>query len=202
MAPYTIDPERGFRLATYAMWWIRASVTEYVLHSWSLVRTGTLAAQKKLFFSLRRMKNQLGIFDNGELTPEAAAELSEALNVSERDVIHMNRRLSARDSSLNVRVGEDGDAEYQDILPDEGPTPETLVADQEESQTRHTLLLSALATLPDRERHILSERRLSEEPVTLEELGNHYGISRERVRQLENRAFDKLQKAMLEAAPA
>ncbi|GAB6053268.1 RNA polymerase sigma factor RpoH [Magnetospira thiophila] len=196
------DPERGFRLATYAMWWIRASVTEYVLHSWSLVRTGTLAAQKKLFFSLRRVKNQLGIIDNGELTPEDASQLSEALSVSERDVVHMNRRLSARDSSLNLRVGEDGDAEFQDLLPDETPNPEMLMAERQESTSRQALLQRTLGVLPERERQILTERRLSDEPVTLEELGQRFGISRERVRQLENRAFDKLQKAMLEAAPA
>ena len=193
------DPEKGFRLATYAMWWIRASVTEFVLHSWSLVRTGTLAAQKKLFFSLRRVKKQLGIVDNGELNPEDSARLAEEMNIAERDVVNMNRRLASRDTSLNVRVGEDGDAEFQDILPDEGPTPEALVADHEEATSRHAMLHRALETLPERERHILMERRLSEEPKTLEDLGTHYGISRERVRQLENRAFDRLQKAMLSA---
>ncbi len=196
------DPERGFRLSTYAMWWIRASVTEFVLQSWSLVRTGTLAAQKKLFFSLRRVKKQLGIADSGDLAPEDARRLSEAFAVSEGDVINMNRRLASRDTSLNVTVGEDGDAEMQDLLPDETPTPEALVAEREERSQRHGSLQRALATLPDRERHILEQRRLVEEPATLEDLGRQYGISRERVRQLENRAFDKLQKAMLGTAGA
>ncbi len=196
------DPEKGFRLSTYAMWWIRASVTEFVLQSWSLVRTGTLAAQKKLFFSLRRVKKQLGIVDSGDLSPEDARRLSEAFDISEGDVVNMNRRLASRDTSLNVGIGEDGDAEMQDMLPDETPNPEALVAEREERTQRRDGLRTALATLPERERHILEQRRLVDEPATLEDLGRQYGISRERVRQLENRAFDKLRKAMMEPAGA
>lgn len=202
------EPERGFRLATYAMWWIRAAITEYILRSWSLVKMGTLAAQKKLFFSLRRIKRQLDIVDNGELQPEQAAKLSEHLDISERDIVDMNRRLSVRDLSLNAPMTRDRDdgAEFQDSLVDETPSPEALVAEGEERDHRRELLRAAMADLPDRERHILSERWLEDEPKTLEQLGTVYGISRERVRQLEARALDKVRKAMttavLAAAPA
>jgi len=193
------DPNKGFRLATYAMWWIRAAITEYVLRSWSLVKMGTLAAQKKLFFSLRRIKNELDIVDNGELDPEQADALSEAMDVSADDIVAMNRRLAARDLSLNAPVtrGLDETLELQDTLVDEGPSPEAIAAEREEGAYRSGLLAQALEVLPERERHIFVERRLKEEPATLEELGQVYGISRERVRQLEVRAFESVQKVML-----
>ncbi|MBK8175168.1 MAG: RNA polymerase sigma factor RpoH [Rhodospirillales bacterium] len=196
------EPERGFRLATYAMWWIRAAITEYVLRSWSLVKMGTLAAQKKLFFSLGRIKRQLSILSDGSMTDEQAGEVAEALNVSMQDVIDMDRRLGSPDVSLNApRSREEGDtSEFVDALVDDAPNPEVLTAAEEERTQRHTLLAEALETLPDRERHILTERRLIEEPKTLEELGVVYGISRERVRQLEARAFERLKKAMLAVA--
>ena len=195
------EPERGFRLATYAMWWIRAAITEYILRSWSLVKMGTLAAQKKLFFSLRRIKRELDIMDNGELNEEQASELAEHLNVSENDVIDMNRRLATRDFSLNAPMARDRDdgAEFQDSLVDETPSPEAIFADDEERDHRRSLLAAAMADLPDREQHILNERWLQESPKTLEELGTVYGISRERVRQLEARALDKVRKAMVAA---
>jgi len=192
------EPERGFRLSTYAMWWIKAAITEYVLRSWSMVKMGTVAAQKKLFFSLRRHKQRLGIHDNGELTPDQANRLSEDLNVKADEIVNMNRRLSAKDMSLNAPVSQDegSTAEFQDQLEYEGASPEELLADGEERGLQHQLLQSAIKTLDVRERHIFIERRLKDNPVTLEELGQHYGISRERVRQLEVRAFDKVQKAM------
>ncbi|TVR84008.1 MAG: RNA polymerase sigma factor RpoH [Rhodospirillales bacterium] len=192
------EPERGFRLATYAMWWIRAAITEYILRSWSMVKMGTLATQKKLFFSLRRIKRQLNIVDNGELSPEQAEELAREMSVSENDVLEMNRRLSVRDLSLNAPMNRENDegAEFQDALVDEAPSPENLTADGEESRFRRTLVHDAMNTLPERERRILAERWLSEEPKTLEELGTVYGISRERVRQLEARALDKVRKAV------
>jgi len=192
------EPERGFRLSTYAMWWIKAAITEYVLRSWSMVKMGTVAAQKKLFFSLRRHKQRLGIHDNGELTPDQANRLSEDLNVKADEIVNMNRRLSAKDMSLNAPVGQDegSTVEFQDQLEYEGASPEELLADGEERGLQHRLLQSAIKTLDVRERHIFIERRLKDNPVTLEELGQHYGISRERVRQLEVRAFDKVQKAM------
>jgi RNA polymerase sigma-32 factor len=198
------EPERGFRLATYAMWWIRAAITEYILRSWSMVKMGTLSAQKKLFFSLRRHKNRLAIMDSGELTPEQAARLSEDLDVSERDIIDMNRRMAARDLSLNAPVDQsDGEGmEFQDTLVDDTPSPEIQAARTQEASYRHDLLAEALETLNDRERHIFVERRLSEEPRTLEDLGQEYGISRERVRQLEARAFKKIEAAVLEQADA
>ena len=199
------DPDRGFRLSTYAIWWIKASITEYVLKSWSMVKMGTVSSQKKLFFSLRRMKNQLKIFDTGELDMDQAIRISEALGASKEEVQHMNRRLHARDMSLNAPLSqvEEG-AEFQDTLVDEHPDPETSVGDREELSFRSDLLKQALKKLPERERDILIRRRLSEDPVTLEDLGTHYGISRERIRQLEVRAFDKVQKLVrndaLEAA--
>lgn len=190
------DPDMGFRLSTYAIWWIKASITEYVLKSWSMVKMGTVASQKKLFFSLRRMKNQLKIYDNGELSDEQAGRISRAVGATQAEVQHMNRRLHSRDLSLNAPMSltDEGSAEFQDSLVDERPSPESLVGEREELGVRSGMLERALAELPERERHILIERRLKEDPVTLEELGTEYGISRERIRQLEVRAFDKVQK--------
>ena len=194
------EPERGFRLSTYAMWWIRAAITEYVLRSWSMVKMGTVAAQKKLFFSLRKVKGRLNILDNGELAPEQAARLAKVLDVSESEVIDMNRRLVGHDVSLNAPLSGDEGVEFQDTLVDNKPSPESQAADGEELTHRRALLKRALSVLPARERHILTERRLNDDPVTLEHLGQIYGISRERVRQLEVRAFEKVQKAIMAAA--
>ncbi len=194
------DPERGFRLSTYAMWWIKAAITEYILRSWSMVKMGTVAAQKKLFFSLRGLKNRMKSLDNGELQPDQAQRLSRALDVSEDEIVNMNRRLAARDVSLNAPVSLDEALEFQDTLVDDRPNPEAQFGEGEELAHRSKLLNQALATLPKRERDILVERRLKDEPATLEDLGKIYGISRERVRQLEARAFDKLQKAIVAAA--
>ncbi|MDA0306850.1 MAG: RNA polymerase sigma factor RpoH [Proteobacteria bacterium] len=194
------NPDLGFRLSTYAMWWIKAAITEYILKSWSMVKLGTVASQKKMFFSLRSLKGRLNILDSGELTPEQAAQLSEVMDVPEKDVIQMNRRLSARDSSLNAPLSnEEEGAEFQDTLVDAQPNPENRFAAAEELSHHGAMLRDAMQALPERERHILTERRLKEDPVTLEELGNVYGISRERVRQLEVRAFDKVQKTVREA---
>lgn len=192
------EPQRGFRLATYAMWWIRAAITEYVLRSWSMVKLGTLAAQKKLFFSLGRIKRELSILSDGPINDEQAEKVADALNVSPQDVIDMDRRLGFPDVSLNApRNREDSEgAEFMDTLVDEAPSPETIAATVEEGKLRRELLARALETLPERERHILTERQLSEQPKTLEELGSVYGISRERVRQLEVRAFDRVKKAV------
>ncbi len=190
------DPDRGFRLATYAMWWIRAAIQEYILHSWSLVKMGTTAAQKKLFFNLRRLKGQMQAIEEGDLRPEHVGKIAKALDVPEQDVINMNRRLAAPDHSLNAPVRADSEGEWQDWLVDEGESQETVLAQHEEMTGRRALLGNALRTLNDRERHILIERRLKDNPTTLEELSQHYGISRERVRQIEVRAFEKLQKAM------
>ena len=192
------EPERGFRLSTYAMWWIRAAITEYVLRSWSLVKMGTVSAQKKLFFALRRIKGQLGIMDHGELTPAEAEKLADALDVRATDVIAMNRRLAARDVSLNAPVSAAADEtlEYLDTLADDGPTPEAFTAEREEADWRGGLLRDAMATLPERDRQILTKRRLTDEPETLEKIGRAYGISRERVRQLEVRAFEKVKRAV------
>ncbi len=195
------DPERGFRLATYAMWWIRASMQEFILRSWSLVKIGTTAAQKKLFFNLRRMKNNLQAFEDGDLNQETLTKIATDLGVSEDEVIAMNRRMSmGGDTSLNVPMREDGDGQWQDWLVDDEPLQDERFADAEESGVRHALLLEAMSSLNDREQHILSERRLIEEPKTLEELSQVYNVSRERVRQIEVRAFEKLQKAMLRIA--
>ena len=190
------DPDRGFRLATYAMWWIRAAIQEYILHSWSLVKMGTTAAQKKLFFNLRRLKGQMQAIDDGDLQPEQVAKIAKVLAVPEQDVVSMNRRLAAPDHSLNAPVRQDSEGEWQDWLVDETESQETTIADREELTGRKALLSTALKTLNERERHILIERRLKDNPTTLEELSQHYGISRERVRQIEVRAFEKLQKAM------
>ncbi len=194
------EPDRGFRLSTYAIWWIRASITEYVLRSWSMVKLGTLAAQKKLFFSLRRMKSKMRILDDGDLTPEQATQLSRTLGVSEDDLVNMNRRLAARDASLNAPIGEDQAMEFQDTLVDESPSPEAVVADGEESALRRRMLEKAITVLSDRDRHIFTERYLRDDPPTLEKLGRFYGVSRERIRQLEARAFKKVKEAMVSAA--
>lgn len=192
------EPQRGFRLATYAMWWIRAAITEYVLRSWSMVKLGTLAAQKKLFFSLGRIKRELSILSDGPINDEQAEKVADALNVSRQDVMDMDRRLGAPDVSLNApRSREDSEGgEFMDTLVDEAPSPEAVAATTEEGKRRRALLAQALETLPERERHILTERQLSDQPKTLEELGSVYGISRERVRQLEVRAFDRVKKAV------
>ncbi len=190
------DPERGFRLATYAMWWIRAAIQEYILHSWSLVKMGTTAAQKKLFFNLRRLKAQMSALEEGDLKDEQVAKIAHALAVPEQDVINMNRRLASSDQSLNAPVRADSEGEWQDWLVDDGESQEDELAEREDMSNRRDLLSNALKTLNERERHILIERRLKEEPTTLEELSQQYGISRERVRQIEVRAFEKLQKSM------
>lgn len=193
------DPEKGFRLSTYAMWWIKASVTEYILQSWSLVKLGTVAAQKKLFFSLRKIKRQLGVVDDAALTESQTKLLSSDLGLSEREVTNMDQRLSARDMSLNAPMPSEEGTEYLDLLADERPSPEAVASKKEESHWQTTVLREAISTLPDREQHIFNERRLSDDPQKLEELGQHYGISRERVRQLEVRAFEKVKKFVLEA---
>ena len=194
------DPERGFRLATYAMWWIRASIQEYILHSWSLVKMGTTAAQKKLFFNLRRLKGQLREIDEGDMPPESVEKIATTLGVSEEDVVSMNRRLSGGDHSLNAPLRQDGEGEWMDWLEDESDNQEVMVAEADEMDKRRALLTDAMGTLNERERHILTERRLQDEPMTLEDLSKVYGISRERVRQIEVRAFEKLQKSMRNAA--
>ena len=195
------DPDRGFRLATYAMWWIRASIQEFILRSWSLVKMGTTASQKKLFFNLRRMKNNLEAFEDGDLKPADVAKIATDLGVSEDDVVSMNRRMAmGGDTSLNVPMGEDGDSQWQDLLGDDGPLQDERVAEAQERDMRHDLLNEALGSLNERERHILTERRLTDDPKTLEDLSQEYGVSRERVRQIEVRAFEKLQKAMLNIA--
>jgi RNA polymerase sigma-32 factor len=190
------DPDRGFRLATYAMWWIRAAIQEYILHSWSLVKMGTTAAQKKLFFNLRRLKGQMQAIEDGDLRPEHVTKIATTLGVPEQDVVNMNRLLAAPDHSLNAPVRADSEGEWQDWLVDEGENQETELAEREEMTGRKALLGGALKTLNDRERHILIERRLKDNPTTLEDLSQQYNISRERVRQIEVRAFEKLQKAM------
>ena len=190
------DPEKGFRLATYAMWWIRAAIQEYVLRSWSLVKMGTTAAQKKLFFNLRKIKGQIEAIDEGDLKPDQVAEIARRLNVSEDEVVNMNRRLTAPDSSLNAPLRDDSESEWQDMLVSEDMSQETQLAEHDEMDVRRELLADAMEVLNDREKHILTERRLKDEPSTLEDLSQIYDISRERVRQIEVRAFEKLQKAM------
>jgi RNA polymerase sigma-32 factor len=193
------DPERGFRLATYAMWWIRAAIQEYILRSWSLVKLGTTAAQKKLFFNLRRMKGQIQALEEGDMRPENVKTIAKKLGVTEVEVISMNRRLAGPDHSLNAPLRADSEGEWQDWLVDETSDQETLLADREELGERKELLLAALENLTERERHILNERRLKDEPSTLEDLSVQFGISRERVRQIEMKAFEKLQRAMKSA---
>ncbi len=190
------DPERGFRLATYAMWWIRASIQEYILHSWSLVKMGTTAAQKKLFFNLRKLKGQLQAIDEGDLSPENVKKIAQRLSVPEEDVIQMNRRLASPDHSLNAPLRAEGEGEWQDWLVDETDNQEVRLGESQELRRRRRLLQDSMKQLNDRERHILSERRLKDPPATLEDLSQHYGISRERVRQIEVRAFEKIQKGI------
>lgn len=196
------DPDKGFRLATYAMWWIRASIQEYILRSWSLVKLGTTAAQKKLFFNLRRIKGELNAIEQGDLRPEQVTEIATRLNVTEAEVISMNGRMSASDASLNAPIGgEDSDGEWQDWLEDEDSQGQAAeFADQQEFGARMELLEAAMADLNEREQHIITERRLKDEPVTLEDLSKVYNVSRERIRQIEVRAFEKLQKAMVRKA--
>ncbi len=196
------DPEKGFRLATYAMWWIRASIQEYILRSWSLVKLGTTSAQKKLFFNLRKAKARIGALEDGDLRPENVKKIATNLNVTEDEVIAMNRRLSGGDASLNAPLKSDGEgsAEWQDWLADEDADQAAAYAEQNELDSRRELLMEAMEGLNERERHILTERRLKEDPVTLEELSKVYDVSRERVRQIEVRAFEKLQKKMRELA--
>ena len=193
------DADKGFRLATYAMWWIRASIQEYILRSWSLVKIGTTAAQKKLFFNLRKIKGQIDAVDDGDLRPEQVEHIATKLGVTHDDVISMNRRMSGGEASLNAPMSKDaeGGGEWQDWLVDDNAVnPETKLANDDEYEMRMGLLETALATLNEREQHILTERRLKDNPATLEELSQEYGVSRERVRQIEVRAFEKLQKAM------
>ncbi|HJM61197.1 MAG TPA: RNA polymerase sigma factor RpoH [Alphaproteobacteria bacterium] len=190
------DPDRGFRLATYAMWWIRAAIQEYILHSWSLVKMGTTAAQKKLFFNLRKLKGQLQAIDDGDLPDETVSEIARRLSVPEAEVISMNRRMASADHSLNAPLKVDGNGEWIDWLVDNEDDQETRYAEEEELAQRREMLAEAMGVLNDRERHIFSARRLSEDPQTLEELSQVYGVSRERVRQIEVRAFEKVQKAI------
>jgi RNA polymerase sigma-32 factor len=195
------DPDKGFRLATYAMWWIRASIQEYILRSWSLVKMGTTAAQKKLFFNLRKAKSEISALQEGDLHPDQVTTIATKLGVLNEEVISMNRRLSGGDASLNSPMRADSESEWQDWLVDnDTPSQETVVADSQEKSLRMGLLEEAMTELSDRERHILTERRLRDEPTTLEELAAQYGVSRERVRQIEVRAFEKLQKSMKAAA--
>jgi RNA polymerase sigma-32 factor len=195
------EPDKGFRLATYAMWWIRASIQEYILRSWSLVKMGTTASQKKLFFNLRKAKSAISAFQDGDLRHDQVEQIATKLGVEESEVISMNRRLSGPDASLNAPMRVDGESEWQDWLEDTGAvSQETQVAEDQERTQRMSLLDAAMTELTDRERHILTERRLKDEPTTLEELAAQYGVSRERVRQIEVRAFEKLQKAMLASA--
>ena len=194
------DPEKGFRLATYAMCWIRAAIQEYILRSWSLVKIGTTAAQKKLFFNLRRLKGQIEAVEEGDLLPEHVTTIAEKLDVSEDDVVSMNRRMTAHDHSLNAPLRADAEGEWQDWLVDEAPSQEVVAADKEERDIRLGLLENAMSELNDREKHILTERRLADPAKTLEELSQEYGVSRERIRQIEVRAFEKVQKHMRLAA--
>ncbi len=197
------EPDRGFRLATYAMWWIRASIQEFILRSWSLVKMGTTAAQKKLFFNLRRMKNNLEAFEDGDLRPEDVKKIATDLGVTEAEVVSMNRRMAmGGDTSLNVSTNEDGEGQWQDWLADDSPLQDEEIGNSQERVYRHAMLAEAMDDLNEREKHILTERRLIEEPKTLEELSQVYGVSRERVRQIEVRAFDKLQKAMIRISQA
>jgi len=190
------DPEKGFRLATYAMWWIRAAIQEYILRSWSLVKIGTTAAQKKLFFNLRRLKGQIEAIEEGDLHPEHVTTIADKLSVSEDDVVSMNRRMTAHDHSLNAPLRADAEGEWQDWLVDEAPDQESVAADNEERTIRLNLLKNAMQELNERERNILSERRLADPAKTLEALSQEYGVSRERIRQIEVRAFEKVQKHM------
>ncbi len=191
------DPEKGFRLATYAMWWIRANIQEYVLHSWSLVKIGTTAAQKKLFFNLRKIKNQLVSIDSGNLSPENVREIATRLDVKEGEVIDMENRLFTSDQSLNVRLGEDNDTEWQDLIEDKNDTQDKIIEKNDEYSYRKDLFLKALNILNTREKEIVSFRKLQDQPLKLEELSKKYKISRERVRQIEEKAMEKLKKEIL-----
>ena len=194
------EPEKGFRLATYAMWWIRASIQEYILRSWSLVKMGTTAAQKKLFFNLRKVKGQIQAIEDGDLHPEQVKEISERLGVTEDEVVSLNRRMAGPDNSLNAPLRQDSESgEWQDWLVDDTADQEATLGEEQELDLRREMLARAMETLNEREMHILTERRLKDEPATLEDLSQEYGISRERVRQIEVRAFEKLQKAMKNA---
>jgi RNA polymerase sigma-32 factor len=190
------DPDRGFRLSTYAIWWIRAAIQQYILHSWSLVKIGTTAAQKKLFFNLRRLKRQLDLREPADLAPESVSAIAKKLQVREAEVVEMNRRLLAADRSLNAPAGEEGDAEWQDWLEDTSDSPEQQVGDEEELRLRRDLVERAMHRLTDREWHIIAERKLSDTPKTLDELAKEYGITRERVRQIEEAALIKLQEGV------
>ena len=190
------DPDRGFRLATYAMWWIRAAIQEYILHSWSLVKMGTTAAQKKLFFNLRKLKGQMQAINDGDLEPEQVTRIAHRLKVSEADVISMNGRMASPDHSLNAPLRDEGGEQWQDWLIDEGDSQETRLAESQELGRRRRLLSDAMKVLSERERHILAERRLKDTPTTLQDLSAAYGISRERVRQIEVRAFEKIQRSV------
>jgi RNA polymerase sigma-32 factor len=195
------EPDRGFRLATYAMWWIKASMQEFILRSWSLVKMGTTAAQKKLFFNLRKMKSNLDAYDDADLRPEDVKKIATDLGVTEAEVVSMNRRMMmGGDTSLNVSLSEDGEGQWQDALADDGPLQDEVYADRQERISRRAMLVEAMDGLSERERQILTERRLVDEPKTLEELSQEFGVSRERVRQIEVRAFEKLQKAMVRIA--
>jgi RNA polymerase sigma-32 factor len=195
------DPDKGFRLATYAMWWIRAAIQEYILHSWSLVKIGTTAAQKKLFFNLRRVKGQIKAIEDGDLSPENVKEIATRLDVSENDVVDMNRRLASPDHSLNAPVRNDGEGgEWQEWLVDDTESHETRLGESQELGKRQRMLAKAMQTLNARERRILIERRLKDEPATLDDLSREFNISRERVRQIEVRAFEKIQRAIRKSA--
>ena len=193
------EPEKGFRLATYAMWWIKAAIQEYILRSWSLVKIGTTTAQKKLFFNLKKIKNQIAPRSDGDLRDEHVSEIAQKLNVKKDEVVSMNRRLSGKESSLNAPIGEDGD-EWQDWLIDKGIDQELKFAQKEEMDQRKDLLKDSIKILNDREKEILYARRLNDDPITLEDLSKKYKISRERIRQIENKAFEKVQKHMLNSA--
>ncbi|MDB4852071.1 RNA polymerase sigma factor RpoH [Alphaproteobacteria bacterium] len=198
------EPEKGFRLATYAMWWIKAAIQEYILRSWSLVKIGTTAGQKKLFFNLRRIKGQIQAIDDGDLKPEQVTQIATQLNVTEDEVMSMNQRMAGNDRSLNVPLSRDGEGggEWQDWLQDDSPDQESTFADHEEYDARKNLMLDAMQGLNPREQRILAGRRLSEPPLTLEDLATEFNISRERIRQIEVRAFEKLQKAVRDKAAA
>ncbi len=193
------DPDKGFRLATYAMWWIRASIQEYILHSWSLVKMGTTAAQKKLFFNLKKIKGQLNAMEEGYLHPNNLDKIAEKLNVSKQEVINMNRRLSSADRSLNTPMHIDTDGDWIDWIEDDAPNQEVIISEKDEFDKRYALLKDSMSVLNDREKRIISQRRLRDDPLTLEELSEEYNISRERVRQIEVRAFEKLQDAVIKS---